>query len=147
MSSSRAAHAHLPDQAALADAGLGLVGEPRFGAWSEGWGRAATAMLLDRHPELDAVLCGSDQIARGVMEVLRERSHRVPDDIAVMGFDNRQIMTAGSRPPPTSVDMNLEQVGRAAAHALFAAIAGTSRTGIDTLPCKVVIRGSTAPLS
>ncbi|WP_328507681.1 LacI family DNA-binding transcriptional regulator [Streptomyces sp. NBC_00391] len=134
-------------RAALADAGLALIGEPRFGAWSEGWGRAATAMLLDRHPDIDAVLCGSDQIARGVMEVLRERGHRVPDDIAVMGFDNWQIMTAGSRPPLTSVDMNLEQVGRVAAHALFAAIAGTPRTGVDTLPCKVVISGSTAPLS
>ncbi|MFF6780572.1 substrate-binding domain-containing protein [Streptomyces sp. NPDC012510] len=133
--------------AALADAGLAVIGEPRFGAWSEGWGRAATAMLLDRHPDLDAVLCGSDQIARGVMDVLRERGHRVPDDIAVMGFDNWQIMTAGSRPPLTSVDMNLEQVGRVAAHALFTAIAGTPRTGTETLPCKVVIRGSTAPLS
>ncbi|WP_371582006.1 LacI family DNA-binding transcriptional regulator [Streptomyces sp. NBC_01314] len=134
-------------RAALADAGLALIGEPRFGAWSEGWGRAATVMLLDRHPDIDAVLCGSDQIARGVMDVLRERGHRVPEDIAVMGFDNWQIMTAGSRPPLTSVDMNLEQVGRVAAHALFAAIAGTPSTGIDTLPCKVVIRGSTAPLS
>ena len=64
-----------------------------------------------------------------------------------MGFDNWQIMTAGSRPPLTSVDMNLEQVGRVAAHALFAAIAGTPRTGVETLPCKVMIRGSTAPLS
>ncbi|WP_060887759.1 LacI family DNA-binding transcriptional regulator [Streptomyces caniscabiei] len=134
-------------RAALADAGLSLIGEPRYGAWSEGWGRAATAMLLDRHPDIDAVLCGSDQIARGVMDVLRERGHRVPEDIAVMGFDNWQIMTAGSRPPLTSVDMNLEQVGRVAAHALFAAIAGTPRTGVETLPCKVAIRGSTAPLS
>ncbi|GAQ62422.1 substrate-binding domain-containing protein [Streptomyces scabiei] len=56
-------------------------------------------------------------------------------------------MTAGSRPPPTSVDMNLEQLGRVAAHALFAAIAGTPSTGIDPLPCRVAIRGSTAPLS
>lgn len=93
-------------------------------------------MLLDRHPDIDAVLCGSDQIARGVMEVLRERGHRVPDDIAVMGFDNWQIMTAGSRPPLTSVDMNLEQVGRVAAHALFAAIAGTPAPGSTPSPAR-----------
>jgi LacI family transcriptional regulator len=133
--------------AALAAAGLEPVGEPRFGAWSEGWGRAATALLLDRHPDLDAVLCGSDQIARGVMDVLRERGLRVPEDVAVMGFDNWQVLTAASRPPLTSVDMNLEQVGRAAAHALSAAIGGVWRSGVETVRCRVVIRGSTAPLS
>ncbi|MFF3333849.1 LacI family DNA-binding transcriptional regulator [Streptomyces sp. NPDC002888] len=134
-------------RAALADAGHALVGEPRFGAWSEGWGRAATALLLDRHPDVDAVLCGSDQIARGVMDVLRERGHSVPEEVAVMGFDNWQVLTSSSRPPLTSVDMNLEQVGRAAAHALFTAISGARRSGIEALPCRVVIRGSTAPLS
>ncbi|MFJ8113562.1 LacI family DNA-binding transcriptional regulator [Streptomyces sp. NPDC096132] len=133
--------------AALADAGLAPVGDARFGAWSEGWGRAATALLLDQHPEVDAVLCGSDQIARGVMDVLRERGHRVPEDVAVMGFDNWQVLTTASRPPLTSVDMNLEQVGRAAAHALSGAIGGTRRSGVETVRCRVVIRGSTAPLS
>lgn len=134
-------------RSALADTGLALVGEPRFGAWSEGWGRAATVMLLDQHADVDAILCGSDQIARGVMDVLRERGHRVPEDVAVMGFDNWQILTSASRPPLTSVDMNLEQVGRAAARALSGAIAGTRLSGLETLPCRVVIRGSTAPLS
>jgi LacI family transcriptional regulator len=43
--------------------------------------------------------------------------------------------------------MNLEQVGRAAAQALFGAIAGTPSAGVETLPCRVVIRGSTASLS
>ncbi|MET8976799.1 LacI family DNA-binding transcriptional regulator [Streptomyces sp. NPDC004539] len=134
-------------RAALGDAGLALVGEPRFGAWSEGWGRAATVLLLDQHPDVDAVLCGSDQIARGVIDVLRERGRRVPEDVSVMGFDNWQVLTAASRPPLTSVDMNLEQVGRAAAHALSGAIAGARRSGVETVRCRVVIRGSTAPLS
>ncbi|GGZ29064.1 LacI family DNA-binding transcriptional regulator [Streptomyces poonensis] len=134
-------------RAALADAGLSLAGEPRFGAWSEGWGRAATALLLDRHPDVDAVLCGSDQIARGALDVLRERGHRVPEDVAVMGFDNWQVLTSACRPPLTSVDMNLEEVGRAAARALFTAIAGDHGRGVETLPCRVVVRGSTAPLS
>lgn len=134
-------------RAALADTGFSLVGEPRFGSWSEGWGRAAVALLLDQHPDVDAVLCGNDQIARGVVDVLRERGHRVPEDVAVMGFDNWQILTSASRPQLTSVDMNLEQVGRAAAQALFGAIAGAPRAGMETLPCRVVIRGSTAHLS
>lgn len=134
-------------RAALAEAGHELVGEVRFGVWSEGWGRAAAAMLLDRHPDVDAVLCGSDQVARGVMDVLRERGLRVPEDVAVMGFDNWEILTSATRPALTSVDMNLEQVGREAARALFAAIAGSARAGVEYRPCRVVIRGSTAALS
>jgi LacI family transcriptional regulator len=133
--------------AALKDAGLPLVGEVRFGAWSEGWGRAAAAMLLDQHPDVDAVFCGSDQVARGVMDALRERGRAVPEDIAVMGFDNWEILAGGARPPLTSVDMNLEEIGRAAARALFAALDGAPRSGIEALPCRVVLRGSTAPLS
>ncbi|MDT0344511.1 LacI family DNA-binding transcriptional regulator [Streptomyces litchfieldiae] len=132
---------------ALAGAGLTPVGDTLFGTWSEGWGRAAAGLLLDRHPELDAILCGNDQIARGVVETLRERGRRVPEDVAVMGFDNWEILTSGSRPPLTSVDLNLEEVGRAAARALFSAIEGSPRSGVETRPCRVVIRGSTAPLS
>jgi LacI family transcriptional regulator len=132
--------------AALEDAGLPLVGEVRYGAWSEGWGRAAAAMLLDRHPDVDAVFCGSDQVARGVMDTLRERGRDVPSDVAVLGFDNWEILTTNARPPLTSVDMNLEEVGRAAARALFAALDGEPRSGVEALPCRLVIRGSTAPL-
>jgi LacI family transcriptional regulator len=134
-------------RAALDDAGLELVGEVRYGAWSEGWGRAAATMLLDRHPDVDAVFCGSDQVARGVMETLRERGREVPDDVAVMGFDNWEILTTNARPPLTSVDMNLEEVGRTAARALFAALDGEVRTGVEALPCRLVIRGSTVPLT
>jgi LacI family transcriptional regulator len=133
--------------AALHDAGLPLVGEVRYGAWSEGWGRAAAAMLLDRHPDVDAIFCGSDQVARGVMDTLRERRRDVPADVAVMGFDNWEVLTTNARPPLTSVDMNLQQLGRAAARALFAALDGSPRSGLEALPCRVVIRGSTAPLA
>jgi LacI family transcriptional regulator len=133
--------------AGLADAGLSQVGDVRYGSWSEAWGRAAAAMLFDRHPDVDAVFCGSDQVARGVMDIVRERGRRIPDDVAVMGFDNWEVLAADARPPLTSVDMNLEEVGRAAARAVFAALDGTPRSGIEALPCRIVIRGSTAPLS
>lgn len=123
------------------------MGEPQFGSWSEGWGRAAATMLLERHPEIDAFLCGNDQLARGAMEILRERGRTVPDDVAVMGFDNWEIFTSAARPPLTSVDMSLEQVGRVAAQELFAAISGSSRSGLEKQPGRVVIRESTAPHS
>ena len=67
-------------------------------------------------------------------------------DVAVMGFDNWEVLTADARPPLTSMDMNLEEIGRAAARALFAALDGSPRSGLEALPCRIVIRGSTAPL-
>ncbi|HKA69922.1 MAG TPA: LacI family DNA-binding transcriptional regulator [Actinomycetes bacterium] len=134
-------------QAALAAAGLPLVGEVRFGAWSEGWGRAATAILLDEHPDVDAILCGSDQVARGVMDTLRDRDRRIPEDVAVMGFDNWEILATNARPPLTTIDMNFETLGRTAAQRLFSAIDGVPHLGLEALPTRVVIRGSTAPSS
>ncbi|MFE0630777.1 LacI family DNA-binding transcriptional regulator [Streptomyces sp. NPDC058864] len=131
----------------LAEAGAAPVGEARFGEWSEGWGRAATVMLLDWHPEVDAIMCGNDQIARGAIDILRERGRVVPDDVAVMGFDDWKVVTTASRPPLTSVDMQLEHLGRVAARALSAAIAGQRRSGTEPQPCRLVIRGSTAPLA
>src|SRR5579884_2925754 len=57
------------------------------GPWQEQWGSTGIKFLLDQDPSIDAVFCGSDQIARGVIEMLHERQIRVPDDIAVVGFD------------------------------------------------------------
>lgn len=134
-------------QQALAEAGLELVGGVRYGAWSEGWGRAAAAMLLDQHPDIDAIFCGSDLVARGVMDTLRERARAVPGDIAIIGFDNWEVLTTNARPPLTSIDLNLEELGRAAARALFAALDGEPRTGVEAQPCRLVIRSSTMPLA
>jgi LacI family transcriptional regulator len=132
--------------AAMKAAGLNLVGdEVRYGNWTESWGRAATRTLLEQHPEVDAVLCGSDQIARGALDVIREANRSVPEDIAVVGFDNWDVLVTGSRPQLTSVDMDLENLGRTAAERLFAAMGGNNLGGNESLPCRLVVRGSTVP--
>jgi len=130
---------------ALAAAGLELVAEPIYGDWSEQWGVAAARALLAQGRDLDAILCGSDQVARGVLDGLRESGRTVPDDVAVMGFDNWDVMVAGSRPRLTSVDMNLEALGRTAAERLFAAIDGSLASGVERFPCRIVPGESTAP--
>ena len=133
--------------AAMADAGLALQGgADMYGQWSESWGRQCTETLLASGRPLDAILAGSDQIARGVLDQLRESKLSVPSDVAVMGFDNWDILSATARPPLTSIDMNLQELGRAAARALSDAISGTTSSGIHALPVRVVPRESTASL-
>jgi len=131
-------------QQRLAQDGLELVGDVMYGEWSERWGRDATAMLLAQHPEVDAILCGSDQIARGVLDTARDLNRTVPDEIAVMGFDNWEVLTTNARPELTSIDANLQHLGRTAAQRVFAALEGMDiGSGEQALPGRLVIRGST----
>ena len=129
---------------ALADAGLEQVGPTRFGSWSEAWGRAGAAAALDADPRVDAVVAGSDMIARGVLDALRERGVDVPGDVAVIGFDNWEPMVAGARPALTSVDMRFETMGRRAATRLSNLVAGGTEEGVETVEPRVVVRGSTS---
>ena len=128
--------------AALEAKGLEPRGGVRFGEWSERWGREAAGVLLADRPDTDAIFCGSDQIARGVGDTLRAAGRRVPDDVALVGFDNWEPMALGAEPPLTSVDMCLEEVGRAAAELLLAAIAGEPARGVRTVPSRLVVRQS-----
>jgi LacI family transcriptional regulator len=128
---------------AAAEGGLELSGASVLtGAWSEAWGREAATLLLAEKPDVDAISCGNDQIARGVADALRERGVRVPDDVAIVGYDNWEILAAATRPPLTSVDVGLEGVGRTAAHLLLARIDGARETGVRRLPCSLVVRES-----
>ncbi len=112
------------------------------GAWSEAWGHDAVARLLATRPGVDAIFCGSDQIARGVVDALRERGVRVPDDIAVVGFDNWDVIAAATRPPLTTIDMNLGELGRRAGLRLLAMMDGPVEAGVTRLPCRLVVRQS-----
>lgn len=131
--------------AALADAGLTPSGETLFGAWSQRWGRQAAEIVLRGDPRVDGVVCGSDQIAAGFVEAARERGRRVPEEVAVVGYDNWEVLAAETRPPLTTIDMNLERLGRTAAQHLFAAIDGRATPGVHRMPCRLVMRDSTAP--
>jgi LacI family transcriptional regulator len=128
---------------ALAGAGVPFSpGHVLYGEWSERWGRQAAGILLRGDPGVDAVFCGSDQIARGVADGLRAAGRRVPDDVALVGFDNWKPMVDGADPPLTSIDVGLEQIGRLAAEHLLAAISGEPTRGIHTVPPRLIVRES-----
>jgi LacI family transcriptional regulator len=129
---------------ALAKAGLkARVGDCRPGRWSEAWGRETTQDLFSRRRAApDALFCGNDQIARGAVDALREMGLAVPDDVAVVGFDNWDVMVEAARPALTSVDMNLDALGREAGASLLEMMAGRKLAGVRRLPCSLVIRDS-----
>jgi LacI family transcriptional regulator len=132
--------------AALAEHGAEPCGDIVYGEWTEHWGREAAGQLLASRP--DAIFCGSDQIARGVADTLRAVGRRVPDDVALVGFDNWAPMARGALPPLTSVDMCLEEVGRVAAQRLLAAISGErGAPAVHTVPPRLVVRESTGGYS
>jgi LacI family transcriptional regulator len=130
--------------AAVHAGGATVAGEVLYGDWSERWGRHAVAGLLRRDPGVDAIACGSDQIARGVCDGLREAGRRVPEDVAVTGYDNWEVIATASRPPLTTVDMLLEDLGRRTAEYLLDAIAGRPHPGVTPIIPSLVIRESTA---
>ena len=129
---------------ALATAGLARIdGFYLSGNWSEAWGRDAVARLFDG-PAVppDALFCGNDQIARGMADALRERGIAVPSDVAIVGFDNWDVMALAARPPLSSIDMNLKALGREAGDRLIDMIAGKRVSGVQRRPCSLVVRES-----
>jgi LacI family transcriptional regulator len=113
------------------------------GAWSEAWGRQALAPLFDgAGPPPDAIVCGNDQIARGIADGLRERGINAPGAVSIVGFDNWAIVAEATRPALTSIDMNLKELGREAGRRLMERIAGARLSGVRRLPCSLVIRES-----
>ncbi|MFI8529702.1 LacI family DNA-binding transcriptional regulator [Streptomyces aquilus] len=97
---------------------LAMAGHKTSRSWvaesdfSEESGRLAMTELLERHPELDAVLAASDTTAAGALHALRAAGRRVPEDVAVIGFDDFPLAQR-TEPPLTTVRQPLEQMGRA----------------------------------
>lgn len=114
------------------------------GPWQENWGYTAAQYLLKQDPSIDALFCGSDQLARGAVEALHDMGVRIPDDIAVVGFDNWEPIACATRPPLTTVDLNLEAIGRYVGQSMLDLLAGKLLSGIVRLPCSLIIRASSS---
>lgn len=82
-------------------------------------GERAMRALLDRRPDLDAVFAANDLTAAGALRVLRERGLRVPEDVAVIGFDDMLPVADQTDPPLTTVRQDIEEMGRLMARLLL----------------------------
>lgn len=95
-----------------------------MGDFTEAGGAAAASELLQRCPDIDALFIASDLMAVGAMRVLSEEGVRVPDDIAVVGFDDFAI--AGVTDPPlTTIAHPVAAMASRAGVLLRAIIAGS----------------------
>jgi LacI family transcriptional regulator len=105
----------------LTDAGLAWATAPRFGRWREGWGAEAAAQVLAETPDVDAIFCGNDAIARGVERVVRASGRDVPGDVALIGVDNWEQLMHDQRVTHhlTTIDVGLDEIGRLVAERLL----------------------------
>ena len=120
------------------DAGDALV-EP--GTFSTESGQAGMARLLERVPDVDAVFAANDLMAVGAMRTLRDAGRRVPDDVAVVGFDDSETART-SEPRLTSVAQDVERTGYLMAELLLEQVGGASEPRREILPTRLVVRAS-----
>lgn len=92
------------------------------GDFSEEGGRRAMEALLERRPDLDAVFAASDVTAAGARHALREAGRRIPDDVALVGYDDSAI-ARHMDPPLTSVRQPIDEMGRTMTDLLLAEVA------------------------
>lgn len=97
--------------------------------------------LLGSGIAFDAIFTGDDEAAVGALQALHAAGKRVPEEIAVVGFDDQRLATV-LNPPLTTVHAPTEEVGRAAAHQLLQLIRTGRAEPLTLLPTEIVIRHS-----
>ena len=122
-----------------------MAGPVLYGDFTRASGVHAMERLMSTKPHVDAVFAASDAMAAGALHALRRAGRRVPDDVAVVGFDDLP-MSAHTNPPLTTVRQPLEELGTLAAQRLLRAIEGDDDLDPDPatglLPTSLVIRQS-----
>lgn len=121
-------------------AGAGLPELVANGDYSQRSGEVAMARLLELDPEVDAVFVASDLMARGALQSLRRAGRRVPDDVAVGGFDD-SLVAATTDPPLTTIRQPFPRISAEMVRLLLAMVAGDPPSAV-ILPTELVVRGS-----
>ncbi|MEV4491464.1 LacI family DNA-binding transcriptional regulator [Micromonospora coxensis] len=119
----------------------GLPERVAYGDFTRESGARAMHQLLDEHPDLDAVFAASDLMAHAALRTLREAGRRVPQDVAVIGFDDIET-AAYTDPPLTTVRQPIVELGRALTRQLLRMTAGEAIDEALILPTELVLRES-----
>jgi DNA-binding LacI/PurR family transcriptional regulator len=127
----------------LAAAGLDGAGDlVEAGDFTEEGGAAAMGRLLARPGDpVDAVFAASDLMAAGALRALRAAGRRVPEDVAVVGFEDSAVARY-AQPPLTTVRQPIEEMGRQATRLLLAQVAGDAGGMHLILDTELVVRAS-----
>ncbi|MCC3274674.1 LacI family transcriptional regulator [Arthrobacter sp. zg-Y20] len=104
-------------------------------------GAAAMRRLLDRGQPVDGVFAANDQMAAGAYTVLKERGLRIPDDVAVVGFDDDYYATSVA-PALTTIHHPISLLGEKMAEILVDLIEGRPAERVTRLPTSLVVRES-----
>ncbi|WP_428244245.1 LacI family DNA-binding transcriptional regulator [Gynuella sp.] len=101
------------------------------GNWSVRQSYLQVQTWLAAGEKIDAIFCASDLMAVGVYQAIQEHGRKIPEDIAVMGFDN-QLLAGELRPPLSSIDLPYDEMGRMAVdYCLDGMIEGIAQTKIE----------------
>jgi len=111
-----------------------------YGDFSNTSGAEAVKRLLKKVPEMDAVFVNSDLMAIAAMDAIREEGRRVPEDIAVVGYDDLSI-AEHSNPPLTTIRQNIPLAGKLLALNLIEYLQTNMVTNVST-PVELIVRKS-----
>ncbi len=112
----------------------------RYGDWSNESGAAQAGQILAIAPDLDAIFANSDLMAVGAINMLQQQGKRVPEDVAVVGYDDLSLAKL-NRPALTTISQKIPQVGKLLAQNLIEHIKTGLVTNV-TIPAELVIRES-----
>lgn len=110
------------------------------GDYTQASGEAAMNTLLKEAPDLDAVFVASDLMAVGAIDALTSAGRRVPDDVAVVGFDDSPAALT-ARPQLTTVRQPWRRISQEMVRLLLSRLDGQEPAAV-ILPTELVIRGS-----
>ena len=130
------------DSCILNGSGNGVPELPRSGAYNHDDGRAALDYLVRNHLLPRCIVCGNDNIALGVMQEALKYGLRIPEDLAVIGFDG-DYNVGYMNPPLTTVEQPLEDFGCAAVQFLLRKLEDPSETLSLIMAPRLVERGTT----
>ena len=111
-----------------------------YGDYSNTSGGQAMQRLLDKVPDIDAVFINSDLMAIAAMDIIRESGRSVPEDVAVVGYDDLSI-AEHSNPPLTTIRQNIAVAGKLLAQNLIDYLQTSMVTNVS-IPVELVVRKS-----